>query len=58
MSIKVILRDNGLLLNGEKVLLFSGEIHFWRIDPEHWEKCLYQLKKAGIEIVSTYVSWR
>jgi len=58
MSIKVILRDNGLLLNGEKVLLFSGEIHFWRIAPQYWEKCLSQLKKAGLEIVATYVSWR
>ncbi len=58
MSMGVILRENGLLLNGEKVLLFSGEMHFWRIGPEYWEKCLSQLKKAGLEIVSTYVSWR
>jgi len=58
MSMGVILRDNRLLLNGEKVLLFSGEMHFWRIAPEYWEKCLSQLKKAGLEIVSTYVSWR
>jgi len=49
---------NSLLLKGEKTLLFSGEIHFWRIDPEYWERCLRQLKTIGIQIVSTYLSWR
>jgi beta-galactosidase len=48
---------NSLILKGEKILLFSGEIHFWRIDPEHWGKCLNQLKLMGINIVSTYLSW-
>lgn len=49
---------NGLLLKGKKILLFSGEIHFWRIAPEYWEKCLERLKAIGIGVVSTYLSWR
>jgi len=50
--------ENSLSLNGEKVFLFGGEMHFWRIAPQYWGKCLRQLKEAGLKIVSTYVSWR
>lgn len=53
-----MLIKNSLLLEGKKTPLFSGEIHFWRIDPKYWERCLRQLKAVGIDIVSTYVSWR
>lgn len=49
---------NALSLKGERVLLFSGEMHFWRIDPEYWESCLRQLKAMDLRIVSTYLSWR
>jgi len=49
--------ENFLFLKGEKIFLFSGEIHFWRIDPQYWEKCLCKLREAGLKIVSTYVSW-
>lgn len=53
-----MLIKNSLLLKGEKTTLFSGEIHFWRIDPKYWERCLRQLKAMRIDIVSTYLSWR
>ncbi len=53
-----MLIKNSLFLNGKKNLIFSGEVHFWRINPKYWEKCLKSLKAAGINIVSTYVSWR
>jgi len=53
-----MLIKNSLLLKRKKTLLFSGEIHFWRIEPEYWERCLEQLKAMGIDIVSTYLSWR
>jgi len=49
---------NALFLKGENILLFSGEMHFWRIDPEYWESCLGQLKAMDLQIVSTYLSWR
>lgn len=53
-----MLIKNSLLLKGEKTPLFGGEIHFWRIDPKYWERCLRQLKAMRIDIVSTYLSWR
>jgi hypothetical protein len=50
--------DDALLIGGEPVPLFSGEMHFWRIAPEHWETCLRRLKELGLHIVATYLSWR
>ncbi len=55
---RVTLSGNALLLNGERVPLFSGEIHFWRIDPQYWGECLKRMKAMDLKIVSTYLSWR
>ncbi|MEW5813824.1 MAG: beta-galactosidase [Spirochaetota bacterium] len=53
-----MLMQNGLFLRGERIPLFGGEMHFWRINPEYWERCLRQLKAMGLHLVSTYLSWR
>ena len=44
-------------LNGEKVFLNSGEIHYFRIKKELWEKHLIAAKDAGLTTISTYVPW-
>jgi len=50
--------DNGFFsLNGEKVFLNSGEIHYFRIKRELWEKHLQKAKEAGLKTISSYVPW-
>lgn len=44
-------------LNGKKVFLNSGEIHYFRIKRELWSKHLLAAKEAGLTTVSTYVPW-
>jgi beta-galactosidase GanA len=53
------LHDNGLneivqwdhysfKINGERLFVFSGEIHYWRIPvPEVWQDLLEKIKAAG-----------
>lgn len=38
--------------------LLSGEVHFWRMDPDDWEPALRAVQAEGIPIVATYLSWR
>lgn len=53
-----LLGKDCLRLEGSEVPLLSGEVHFFRMDPGVWEKCLDQVKAFGLPIVSTYLSWR
>lgn len=36
----------------------SAEMHFWRLEPEIWGKCLDRIKEMGIGAVASYLSWR
>ncbi len=44
-------------LNGKKTFLNSGEIHYFRIKRELWDKHLDAAKEAGLTTISTYVPW-
>lgn len=44
-------------LNGEKINIYSGAIHYFRTLPEYWEDRLTKLKLAGFNTVETYCCW-
>ncbi|KAJ5626349.1 beta-galactosidase [Penicillium lagena] len=45
-------------LHGQRVFLFSGEWHYWRIPvPELWIDILQKIKAAGFTAFAMYVSW-
>ncbi|PPG92922.1 hypothetical protein C5C39_02645 [Rathayibacter sp. AY1F3] len=39
-------------------LPISGEVQFWRMEPEEWEPALRAVQEIGIDTVATYLSWR
>ena len=45
------------LKNGKPHFVISGEIHYFRLDSNLWEKHLKLLKKAGANTTSTYIPW-
>jgi beta-galactosidase len=49
--------QSNFYLNDEKIFLNSGEIHYFRIKRELWDKHLEAAKEAGLDTVSTYVPW-
>jgi len=51
------IKDNNFYLNNKKVFLNSGEIHYFRVKRELWDKHLQAAKEAGLSTVSTYVPW-
>ncbi|HOD02444.1 MAG: Beta-galactosidase precursor [Firmicutes bacterium ADurb.Bin300] len=54
-SFKIL--DGDFLLNGEKLNIYSGAMHYFRVLPEYWEDRLKKLKAAGLNTVETYVCW-
>lgn len=44
-------------LNGKKIKIISGAIHYFRVVPEYWRDRLEKLKAMGCNTVETYVPW-
>lgn len=44
-------------LNGEKIKIISGGIHYFRVLPEYWQDRLEKLKALGCNTVETYIPW-
>ena len=51
------IEGNNFFQNNKKVFLNSGEIHYFRIKRNLWNKHLEAAKDAGLTTVSTYVPW-
>ncbi len=51
------IEGENFVLDGKKVFLNSGEIHYFRIKRELWDEHLSLAKEAGLTTVSTYVPW-
>lgn len=50
------IRDD-FYLDGKKVQIISGGIHYFRIVPEYWKDRLEKLKALGCNTVETYIPW-
>lgn len=50
------IRDD-FYLDGEKIKIISGGIHYFRIVPEYWRDRLEKLKALGCNTVETYIPW-
>ncbi|CAG9762617.1 unnamed protein product [Ceutorhynchus assimilis] len=45
------------LLNGKKITIFSGALHYFRVHPQYWRDRLKMYRAAGLNCVETYVPW-
>ena len=55
--IKVQIKKNQICVGNRKVPLVSGEVHYWRLNPEYWREVLCRVREMGIKTVATYVPW-
>ena len=49
--------STSFIINGEKIFLYSGEIHYFRVPPQEWMRRLLLARQAGLNTISTYVPW-
>jgi len=45
------------IVDGRRVWIASGAIHYFRVPRELWRDRLLKLKRAGLNTVETYVAW-
>ena len=49
--------DRSFLLDGKRIWLVSGSIHYFRVPRELWRDRLLKAKRAGLNCISTPVAW-
>ncbi|MBI5722964.1 MAG: beta-galactosidase [Planctomycetes bacterium] len=49
--------DKSLMIDGNRLWLVSGEMHYFRIPSELWRDRLLKARRAGLNCISTYVAW-
>lgn len=50
--------DHSLFVNGERLMIFSGEFHAFRLPvPSLWLDVLQKIKASGYNCVSIYINW-
>ncbi|TPW77535.1 beta-galactosidase [Schumannella soli] len=42
----------------DDALPISGEVQFWRLDPDNWDSVLGAVRELGLDTIATYLSWR
>ncbi|MBQ8526003.1 MAG: beta-galactosidase [Clostridia bacterium] len=57
MKNTVEIKKDGVYLNDEKFFLVSGDMHYFRILPEGWDRRLKLMNDFGLTAVTTYVPW-
>ncbi len=50
------IRDD-FYLDGQKLQIISGSIHYFRVVPEYWRDRMLKLKAMGCNTVETYLAW-
>lgn len=50
-------KNDDFFLDGNKINIYSGAIHYFRVHQDYWEDRLQKLKAAGFNTVETYVCW-
>jgi beta-galactosidase len=55
--VTVTLTTTGLDINGQHVPVYSGTIHYWRLERDRWALILDRAKELGFNMIETYIPW-
>lgn len=54
---KVQIKKNVVMVDGKKVPIIAGEVHYWRLNPNYWKEILDRVREMGLNVISTYIPW-
>ncbi|KAL5999502.1 Beta-galactosidase 3 [Asimina triloba] len=57
MHCSVTYDKKAVIINGQRRILISGEIHYARSTPDMWEGLIQKAKDGGLDVIQTYVFW-
>lgn len=50
-------KEKQIFINGESQILMVAEFHYFRSEPEKWEKVIKMIKDCGCNAIATYIPW-
>ncbi len=57
MSTLVTASRDGLYIGDQLIPIYSGTVHYWRLEPELWQPILENVRALGFEMIETYIPW-
>lgn len=57
MTPSVALTPGGLHVADREVPVYSGTVHYWRLERDKWPVILDQVKALGFAMIETYIPW-
>lgn len=55
---EVTFDEKSFMVDGERLNVWSGEFHYWRLpSPDHWRDLLQKIRANGFNAVSLYFFW-
>jgi beta-galactosidase len=55
--VSVTVSDFGLLIDAVHVPVYSGAVHYWRLERDRWPAILERVASLGFGMVETYIPW-
>lgn len=49
--------DKGFIINGKRIFIYGGELHYFRIPPSQWWDRLNKCKQAFFNSIGAYMAW-
>lgn len=49
--------EKQIFINGKSQILMVAEFHYFRSEPEKWEKVIKMIKDCGCNAIATYIPW-
>jgi len=49
--------ETGLSLAGQEIPVYSGSIHYWRLERDRWSQILDCVQGLGFGMIETYIPW-
>ena len=53
----VCVNSQGVEIDGRTYPLYSGSVHYWRLDRDKWSDVLDRVVEMGFRFVCTYIPW-
>jgi len=55
--VSIVVESNGLNIDGRRIPLLSGDVHYWRHPANLWPTLLQKVHDLGLRIISIYIPW-
>ncbi|RLF23883.1 MAG: hypothetical protein DRN15_04760 [Thermoprotei archaeon] len=49
--------EKSFIINGRRIFIFSGEMHYFRIPKELWRDRILKAKRAFLNTIASYIAW-